>query len=139
MNTEIKCPLFLFVTVIHISKTCKIKLSYCFSLSNLVLWSNSTSLSLCISSDSAFQIISVCKGTSLGLNIVGGINRNEGPLVYIQEIIPGGDCHKVKAFFHFLPLQTPVLLLNLVLALVCYICTHILNTKCVCVPPCLLF
>ncbi|NWX29806.1 STXB4 protein, partial [Notiomystis cincta] len=44
--------------------------------------------------DSAFQIISVFKGTSLGLNIVGGINRNEGPLVYIQEIIPGGDCHK---------------------------------------------
>ncbi|NXE41061.1 STXB4 protein, partial [Ptilorrhoa leucosticta] len=44
--------------------------------------------------DSAFQIISVCKGTSLGLNIVGGINRNEGPLVYIQEVIPGGDCHK---------------------------------------------
>ncbi|XP_076209975.1 syntaxin-binding protein 4 isoform X3 [Aptenodytes patagonicus] len=44
--------------------------------------------------DSAFQIISVCKGTSLGLNIVGGINRNEGPLVYIQEIIPGGDCHR---------------------------------------------
>ncbi|NXM80930.1 STXB4 protein, partial [Oenanthe oenanthe] len=43
---------------------------------------------------SAFQIISVCKGTNLGLNIVGGINRNEGPLVYIQEIIPGGDCHK---------------------------------------------
>ncbi|XP_038021190.1 syntaxin-binding protein 4 isoform X1 [Anas platyrhynchos] len=44
--------------------------------------------------DSAFQIISVCKGTSLGLNIVGGIDRNEGPLVYVQEIIPGGDCHK---------------------------------------------
>ncbi|NWV66205.1 STXB4 protein, partial [Malurus elegans] len=44
--------------------------------------------------DSAFQIISVCKGTTLGLNIVGGINRNEGPLVYIQEVIPGGDCHK---------------------------------------------
>ncbi|NXI29709.1 STXB4 protein, partial [Sterrhoptilus dennistouni] len=47
-----------------------------------------------LQNDSAFQIISVCKGTSLGLNIVGGINRNEGPLVYIQEIIPGGDCHK---------------------------------------------
>ncbi|XP_064006573.1 syntaxin-binding protein 4 isoform X3 [Pogoniulus pusillus] len=44
--------------------------------------------------DSAFQIISVCKGTSLGLSIVGGVNRNEGPLVYIQEVIPGGDCHK---------------------------------------------
>ncbi|NXT43191.1 STXB4 protein, partial [Pelecanoides urinatrix] len=47
-----------------------------------------------LAKDSAFQIISVCKGTGLGLNIVGGINRNEGPLVYIQEIIPGGDCHK---------------------------------------------
>ncbi|XP_054702455.1 syntaxin-binding protein 4 isoform X1 [Grus americana] len=47
-----------------------------------------------LAKDSAFQIISVCKGTSLGLNIVGGINRSEGPLVYIQEIIPGGDCHK---------------------------------------------
>ncbi|NXJ98661.1 STXB4 protein, partial [Corythaixoides concolor] len=47
-----------------------------------------------LAKDSAFQIISVCRGTSLGLNIVGGINRNEGPLVYIQEIIPGGDCHK---------------------------------------------
>ncbi|XP_057274511.1 syntaxin-binding protein 4 isoform X3 [Pezoporus wallicus] len=47
-----------------------------------------------LANDSAFQMISVCKGTSLGLNIVGGINRNEGPLVYIQEVIPGGDCHK---------------------------------------------
>ncbi|XP_074777980.1 syntaxin-binding protein 4 isoform X4 [Athene noctua] len=47
-----------------------------------------------LAKDSAFQIISFCKGTNLGLNIVGGINRNEGPLVYIQEIIPGGDCHK---------------------------------------------
>nr|XP_009677199.1 PREDICTED: syntaxin-binding protein 4 isoform X2 [Struthio camelus australis]XP_009677200.1 PREDICTED: syntaxin-binding protein 4 isoform X2 [Struthio camelus australis]XP_009677201.1 PREDICTED: syntaxin-binding protein 4 isoform X2 [Struthio camelus australis] len=47
-----------------------------------------------LAKDSVFQIISVCRGTSLGLNIVGGINRNEGPLVYIQEVIPGGDCHK---------------------------------------------
>ncbi|NWX98614.1 STXB4 protein, partial [Nothoprocta ornata] len=47
-----------------------------------------------LAKDSVFQIISVCKGTSLGLNIVGGINRNEGPLVYVQEVIPGGDCHK---------------------------------------------
>ncbi|XP_062827060.1 syntaxin-binding protein 4 isoform X3 [Anolis carolinensis] len=44
--------------------------------------------------DSAFQIITVSKGTGLGLNIVGGINKNEGPLVYILEVIPGGDCHK---------------------------------------------
>ncbi|XP_069728380.1 syntaxin-binding protein 4 isoform X1 [Phaenicophaeus curvirostris] len=47
-----------------------------------------------LTKDSAFQIISVCKGTSLGLSVVGGIDRNEGPLVYIQEIIPGGDCDK---------------------------------------------
>ncbi|NXN18333.1 STXB4 protein, partial [Indicator maculatus] len=47
-----------------------------------------------LAKDSAFQIISVCRGTSLGLSIVGGINRNEGPLVYVQEVIPGGDCHK---------------------------------------------
>uniref|UniRef100_A0A8D0E868 Syntaxin binding protein 4 n=1 Tax=Salvator merianae TaxID=96440 RepID=A0A8D0E868_SALMN len=44
--------------------------------------------------DSMFQIITVSKETGLGLNIVGGINRNEGPLVYILEVIPGGDCHK---------------------------------------------
>ncbi|XP_054833029.1 syntaxin-binding protein 4 isoform X2 [Eublepharis macularius] len=44
--------------------------------------------------DSLFRIITVSKGTGLGLNIVGGINRNEGPLVYILEVIPGGDCHK---------------------------------------------
>ncbi|XP_066470649.1 syntaxin-binding protein 4 isoform X2 [Tiliqua scincoides] len=44
--------------------------------------------------DSMFQIITVSKGTGLGLNIVGGINRNEGPLVYVLEVIPGGDCHK---------------------------------------------
>ncbi|XP_019397996.1 PREDICTED: syntaxin-binding protein 4 isoform X2 [Crocodylus porosus] len=50
--------------------------------------------SLQLTNDSAFQIITVSKGTGLGLNIVGGINRNEGPLVYIQEVIPGGDCHK---------------------------------------------
>ncbi|XP_058139919.1 syntaxin-binding protein 4 isoform X2 [Dasypus novemcinctus] len=44
--------------------------------------------------DPAFQLITVTKETGLGLKILGGINRNEGPLVYIQEIIPGGDCFK---------------------------------------------
>uniref|UniRef100_A0A673VIU0 Syntaxin-binding protein 4 n=3 Tax=Suricata suricatta TaxID=37032 RepID=A0A673VIU0_SURSU len=39
-------------------------------------------------------MITVTKETGLGLKILGGINRNEGPLVYIQEIIPGGDCYK---------------------------------------------
>uniref|UniRef100_A0A8C3YGH9 Syntaxin-binding protein 4 n=1 Tax=Catagonus wagneri TaxID=51154 RepID=A0A8C3YGH9_9CETA len=44
--------------------------------------------------DPAFQVITVTKETGLGLKILGGINRNEGPMVYIQEIIPGGDCYK---------------------------------------------
>ncbi|XP_072502843.1 syntaxin-binding protein 4 isoform X3 [Notamacropus eugenii] len=47
-----------------------------------------------VATDPAFQMITVTKEIGLGLNIVGGINRNEGPLVYIQEIIAGGDCHK---------------------------------------------
>ncbi|XP_074117925.1 syntaxin-binding protein 4 [Sminthopsis crassicaudata] len=47
-----------------------------------------------VAMDPAFQMITVIKELGLGLNIVGGINRNEGPLVYIQEIIAGGDCHK---------------------------------------------
>lgn len=44
--------------------------------------------------DPALQMITVTKETGLGLKILGGINRNEGPFVYIQEIIPGGDCYK---------------------------------------------
>ncbi|KAM6174490.1 syntaxin-binding protein 4 [Erethizon dorsatum] len=44
--------------------------------------------------DPAFQMIAFTKETGLGLKILGGINRKEGPLVYIQEIIPGGDCYK---------------------------------------------
>nr|KAF6301211.1 syntaxin binding protein 4 [Pipistrellus kuhlii] len=44
--------------------------------------------------DPALQMITVTKETGLGLKILGGINRNEGPFVYIQEIVPGGDCYK---------------------------------------------
>ncbi|XP_023374988.1 syntaxin-binding protein 4 isoform X2 [Otolemur garnettii] len=44
--------------------------------------------------DPSFQMITVTKETGLGLKILGGINRNEGPLVFIQEVIPGGDCYK---------------------------------------------
>ncbi|XP_048871550.1 syntaxin-binding protein 4 isoform X2 [Brienomyrus brachyistius] len=44
--------------------------------------------------DAAIQLICVAKGTGLGLVIRGGTNRAEGPMVYIQEIVPGGDCHK---------------------------------------------
>lgn len=44
--------------------------------------------------NSAFHMITIARKTDLGLKILGGINQNEGPFVYIQEIIPGGDCHK---------------------------------------------
>ncbi|KAM4664936.1 syntaxin-binding protein 4 isoform 1-T3 [Discoglossus pictus] len=40
------------------------------------------------------QVITVTKETTLGLSLVGGISRTEGPLIYIKDIIPGGDCHK---------------------------------------------
>ncbi|CAJ1081386.1 syntaxin-binding protein 4 [Xyrichtys novacula] len=45
-------------------------------------------------SDSIIQLICVAKGTGPGLVIKGGANRAEGPMVFIQEIVPGGDCHK---------------------------------------------
>ncbi|XP_044034988.1 syntaxin-binding protein 4 isoform X3 [Siniperca chuatsi] len=45
-------------------------------------------------SDSVIQLICVAKGTGLGLVIKGGANRAEGPMVVIQEIVPGGDCQK---------------------------------------------
>uniref|UniRef100_A0AAY4AL13 Syntaxin binding protein 4 n=1 Tax=Denticeps clupeoides TaxID=299321 RepID=A0AAY4AL13_9TELE len=45
-------------------------------------------------SDSMIQLICVAKATGLGLIIKGGANRMDGPMVYIQEILPGGDCQK---------------------------------------------
>ncbi|CAL8284219.1 unnamed protein product [Merluccius merluccius] len=44
--------------------------------------------------DSVIQLICVSKGTGLGLIVKGGTNRAEGPMVLIQEIVPGGDCQK---------------------------------------------
>ncbi|XP_043946403.1 syntaxin-binding protein 4 [Protopterus annectens] len=44
--------------------------------------------------ESSFQMVSVARETGLGLNIEGGINRAEGPMVFVKEILPGGDCHK---------------------------------------------
>ncbi|CAH2291746.1 syntaxin-binding 4 isoform X2 [Pelobates cultripes] len=39
------------------------------------------------------QLITVAKQSSLGLSLAGEISRTEGPLIYVKDIIPGGDCH----------------------------------------------
>ncbi|XP_017339210.1 syntaxin-binding protein 4 [Ictalurus punctatus] len=44
--------------------------------------------------DCMIQLICVAKGTGLGLVIKGGANRAEGPMVFIQDIMPGGDCQR---------------------------------------------
>ena len=41
------------------------------------------------------QVITVTQNHGLGLCIIGGTNRPDGPLVYIDDIIEGGDAHKV--------------------------------------------
>ncbi|CAF90986.1 unnamed protein product [Tetraodon nigroviridis] len=46
------------------------------------------------SSDSIIQLICVAKATGLGLLIKGGANRADGPMVFIQDLMPGGDCQK---------------------------------------------
>ncbi|CDQ97838.1 unnamed protein product, partial [Oncorhynchus mykiss] len=56
--------------------------------------STSLCLSLSLPSDSIIQLICISKGTGLGLIIKGGANRAEGPMVLIQEIVPGGDCQR---------------------------------------------
>uniref|UniRef100_H3CD41 Syntaxin binding protein 4 n=1 Tax=Tetraodon nigroviridis TaxID=99883 RepID=H3CD41_TETNG len=45
-------------------------------------------------SDSIIQLICVAKATGLGLLIKGGANRADGPMVFIQDLMPGGDCQK---------------------------------------------
>ncbi|XP_069838262.1 syntaxin-binding protein 4-like isoform X1 [Dendropsophus ebraccatus] len=42
-------------------------------------------------SDLGVQNISILKSTGLGLVISGGSNRQEGPMVYVQEVLPDGD------------------------------------------------
>uniref|UniRef100_A0A3Q2Z6I2 Syntaxin binding protein 4 n=1 Tax=Hippocampus comes TaxID=109280 RepID=A0A3Q2Z6I2_HIPCM len=44
--------------------------------------------------DSVIQLICIAKGSGLGLVIKGGTNRAEGPMVFIQDMVAGGDCQK---------------------------------------------
>ncbi|KAI8508810.1 hypothetical protein Bbelb_139090 [Branchiostoma belcheri] len=40
------------------------------------------------------QVITIAKSSGLGISVEGGTNRPEGPLVYVTEILQGGDCYR---------------------------------------------
>ncbi|XP_034640819.1 syntaxin-binding protein 4-like [Trachemys scripta elegans] len=44
--------------------------------------------------ESGIQCIYIAKSSGLGLTISGGSNRPEGPMIYVQELMPEGDCYR---------------------------------------------
>ncbi|XP_072335918.1 syntaxin-binding protein 4 [Scyliorhinus torazame] len=52
--------------------------------------------SLCFRSDDGIQLVTITKSVGLGVTVTGGCNRPDGPKVYVEDIISGGDCQKVR-------------------------------------------
>ncbi|XP_078097083.1 syntaxin-binding protein 4 [Mustelus asterias] len=44
--------------------------------------------------DDGIQLVTITKSTGLGLTVTGGSNRPDGPKVYVEDIISGGDCQR---------------------------------------------
>ncbi|EMP39547.1 Syntaxin-binding protein 4 [Chelonia mydas] len=59
-----------------------------------VVSSANSSVPCSYSLESGIQCISIAKSSGLGLTISGGSNRPEGPMIYVQELMPEGDCYR---------------------------------------------
>ena len=52
------------------------------------------------------HVITIPMINGMGLCIIGGTNRPEGPHIYVEDIIEGSDAHKVQYYIHKVPLIT---------------------------------